>query len=174
MSNPPQESTSSDATAQTAAVTSAAPSRRWYQQLKDWLFGYDFFISYHWNSGGAYTVNLAQGLRERGFEVFLDRTEYAMGDAWKDVGEVALRNTQRLVLVATREAVFESDPVQREIMLFTDRSRHVIPIFFGDTFEKEEQENPGEFEVLERLPDDTLAPDDSVTLEMQVTPPCPS
>lgn len=56
----------------------ASPRGRWYQRLKDWLFGYDFFISYHWNSGGAYAVNLAQALRDRGFDVFLDRADYAM------------------------------------------------------------------------------------------------
>ena len=52
---------------------------RWYQRIKDRLWGYDFFISYHWASGGTYAVNLAARLREKGYEVFLDRAEYAMG-----------------------------------------------------------------------------------------------
>lgn len=135
---------------------------RWYQRLKDWLWGYDFFISYQWASGGTYAVNLAARLREKGYEVFLDRTEYAMGDAWKRVGEVALRNTQRLVLIATSEAVFESKPVEHEIVLFTNRGRHCIPIFFGDTFAAEEQANPGKFIVLDRLPDDALYIEDTI------------
>jgi len=129
---------------------------RWYQRLKDRLWGYDFFISYHWASGGTYAVNLAAQLREKGYEVFLDREEYAMGDAWQRVGEVALRNTQRLVLIATREAVFESKPVEHEIVRFTDRSRHCIPIFFGDTFFADEEANRGKYIVLDRLADDLL------------------
>jgi WD40 repeat protein len=133
----------------------------WYQRLRNSLWGYDFFISYHWASGGAYAVKLAAQLREKGYEVFLDRGEYAMGDKWKGVGEVALRNTQRLVLIATREAVFESEPVQHEVVKFTNRSRHCIPIFFGDTFVNDEKENPGKHIVLDRLPDDTLYIEDT-------------
>ena len=34
---------------------------RWYERLRNWLWGYDFFISYHWASGGTYAVNLAVG-----------------------------------------------------------------------------------------------------------------
>jgi len=131
-------------------------------KIKNRLWGYDFFISYHWASGGAYAVQLAQQLRERGFEVFLDRSEYAMGDDWQAVGEVALRNTRRLVLVATREAVFDSFPVEREILLFTDRNSHIVPIFFEDTFAAEEKANPGKHLVLERLPDATLYIEDSL------------
>jgi hypothetical protein len=95
-----------------------------------WLWGYDFFISYHWASGGAYAVALAGRLRDRNYDVFLDRAEYAMGDPWRSVGERALRNTQRLVLVATREAVTQSEPVAHEVKAFTARGRQVIPVVF--------------------------------------------
>lgn len=134
----------------------------WHQSLRNWLWGYDFFISYHWGSGGTYAVNLAAQLRQKGYDVFLDRAEYAMGDKWKMVGEVALHNTQRLVLIATRSAVFDSKPVELEVVKFTDRGRHCIPIFFGDTFAEDEKANPGKFIVLERLPDDALYIEDSL------------
>jgi len=141
-------------------------SDSWYRRIRNWFFGYDFFVSYHWHSGGTYAVNLAARLRERGYEVFLDRAEYAMGDDWKHVGEVALRNTQRLVLIATREAVFASKPVEREVILFTDRGRHCIPIFFGCRFTPEEQETFGQHSgqniVLDRLPDATLHIQDDI------------
>lgn len=147
---------------ETTRSSTSNRGERWYQRLKNWLWGYDFFISYHWASGGTYAVNLAARLREKGYDVFLDRAEYAMGDKWKGVGEVALRNTQRLVLIATREAVFESKPVEREVVLFTNRSCHCIPVFFGDTFAAEEQANPGKYIVLDRLPDDTLYIEDTI------------
>ncbi len=97
------------------------------------LWGYDYFISYHWASGGAYAVALAQRLRDRGFDCFLDRAEFAMGEDWKQQGDRALRNTQVLILIATREAVTQSPPVQREVEIFTARSNRIIPIQFGDT-----------------------------------------
>ncbi|HQX51257.1 MAG TPA: TIR domain-containing protein [Planctomycetaceae bacterium] len=143
---------------------SSDPIRRetWFRRLKDWIWGYDFFISYHWASGGSYAVNLAARMRERGYDVFLDRAEYAMGDAWKPIGEIALCNTHCLVLIATREAVFESKPVEHEIVMFTNRSRHCIPIVFGDTFAKDERESHGDSIVLDRLTADTLYIEDSL------------
>ena len=96
-----------------SAVTPTTTQERWYRRFKNWLWGYDFFISYHWASGGAYAVILAQMLRSRNYDVFLDRADYASGDDWKRIGEVALRNTQRLVVVATRDAVTKSEPVRR-------------------------------------------------------------
>ena len=91
------------------------------------MWGYDFFISYHWDSGGRYAVNLAQRLSEAKYDVFLDRAEYAMGDDWKEIGEVALINTQRLVLVGTRAAITESKPVEREIRVFARKNGRLSP-----------------------------------------------
>ena len=152
-------------------LTVASGERPSYQRIRNWLWGYDFFISYHWGSGGTYAVNLAARLRDRGYEVFLDRSEYAMGDDWKKVGEAALKNTQRLVLVATTEAVFESGPVEREVVLFTQRRRQIIPIFFGDTFAAEEAAHPDKHKVLTLLPDATLYIEDSEqSLDDQLPP----
>jgi WD40 repeat protein len=115
---------------QPALPRSRAFRSSWRRRLSERLWGYDYFVSYHWGSGGAYAVALAQRLRDRGYDVFLDRAEYAMGDDWKGVGERALRRTQRLVLVATREAVTASKPVEHEVELFTARGRQVIPVVF--------------------------------------------
>jgi hypothetical protein len=93
-----------------------------FTRVKNWLWGYDFFVSYHWDSGGVYAVNLAQRLRELNYDVFLDRGEYAMGEDWKNVGQTALQNTQKLILVATRQAVTDSQPVAREVSIFTSRT----------------------------------------------------
>ncbi len=121
--------------ARVLAAAEGATRRRWLHRTRDWLWGYDFFISYHWASGGAYAVNLAQKLRTLGYDVFLDRADYASGDNWKELGRIALGNTQRLVLIATREAVLNSQPVRHEVEIFTSRGRQVIPIVFGDRFE---------------------------------------
>mgnify|MGYP000331975236 CR=1 FL=1 len=117
----------------TLARSVTGPQSFW-RRIASRLWGYDFFISYHWASGGAYAVALAQRLRDLNFDCFLDRAEYAMGDDWKSQGKKALHNTQRLVLVATPEAVWHSDPVAREVQIFTARSSRIIPIVFGDDF----------------------------------------
>ncbi len=108
--------------------------RRWilnkFQRAADWLWGYDYFISYHWHSGGKYAVGLFNSLHERGFDCFLDRSEFAAGDDWKQQAARALQNTQRLVVIATREAISGSDAVAHEIEVFSQRSRHIVPIFF--------------------------------------------
>lgn len=135
------------------AALNAETKRKLWQWLKDWLWGYDFFVSYHWVSGGVYAVKLAQMLRSKGFDVFLDRADYASGDDWKRMGQIALRNTQRLVLVATREAVTISKPVQHEVEIFTARGRQVIPIIFGDRFNDIDR---SDYPTLACLPDSQL------------------
>ena len=102
-----------DGSDESYSVPENQPKRSWLQRVRDWLWGYDFFVSYHWASGGPYAVNLAQRLRDAKYDVFLDRAEYAMGDDWKKVGAYALSNTQRLILVANREAVTDSKPVEK-------------------------------------------------------------
>ena len=135
------------------AALKAETMRNCWQRLRDWLWGYDFFVSYHWASGGVYAVNLAQMLRSNGFDVFLDRADYASGDDWKRMGQIALRNTQRLVLVATREAVTISKPVQHEVEIFTARGRQVVPIIFEDRFTDIDR---SDYPTLKRLPDSQL------------------
>lgn len=110
-----------------------------WRKLANRFWGYDFFISYHWASGGGYAVNLAQRLRDRGFDVFLDRGEFSGGDNWKDIGKLALANTQRLIVVATREAVLESFPVRLEVETFTATGRSTIPIQFGSWFSEQDR-----------------------------------
>jgi hypothetical protein len=70
-----------------------------WRRLLGVVFGYDFFISYSWNDGGAYANTLAQRLRAEGFEVFLDRDDYASGDGWKTVGACKIEARTRLFLV---------------------------------------------------------------------------
>lgn len=129
-----------------------------FHRVKGFLWGYDFFISYHWASGGTYAVSLAQQLRAKNYDVFLDRVDYASGDDWKAIGEIALRNTRRLVLVATREAVLLSKPVEHEVRIFTSRGRQIIPLQFGDSFTEEERYHSF---VLSKFPSTKLFIEDS-------------
>ncbi len=111
----------------TGAVRNSILSR-----LSRWLWGYDYFISYHWKSGGRYAVRLAEQLRQKGFDVFLDQAEFASGDNWEHEASKALASTQRLIVVATCEAVLHSEAVAKEVKHFSRPRRHIVPIVFVD------------------------------------------
>ncbi len=106
-------------------------TRGWWRRLTSRIWRYDFFISYHWDSGGQYAVGLAQRLRSRKFDCFLDRTDFAAGDVWVDEGRLALQHAKKLILVGTPQAISQSEPVKLELELFTKKNQHVIPICFG-------------------------------------------
>lgn len=109
----------------------------------DRLFGYDFFISYTWGDKDQVGRNYALGLKNRptdlDYTCFLDSTDYQKGEDWKGAGQVALRRTRKLILVAT-PAVFESEPVLREVRLFRKSERDIIPIDVGDTLANADSE----------------------------------
>lgn len=111
----------------------AGPVSRW-QRLRDWIWGYDFFISYQWSSGGRYAAALANRLREppEPCDVMLDAAEFAAGGDWRTQAGAALRNTQRLILVGTPGALEESAPVAAEVAAFTSRSRLIVPVVFDE------------------------------------------
>ncbi len=106
--------------------------RSLWQKGVDLLFGYDFFISYSWEDGRHYAVPLAADLKRRGFDCFLDSESYAKGDDWKTVGAMALRRTSRLILVGSPGAL-KSEPVLREVRIFSSDRRKIVPIDFGGT-----------------------------------------
>ena len=135
-------------------VPSAAEAHEpWWRRLTNMIWGYDFFVSYNWASGGQYAVGLAERLRERGYDCFLDQSEFAAGDDWKSEAQKALSNTRRLVIIATREAMVKSEAVRHEINVFTRRSRRVIPIVFGERFSEDEQHH---LPTLKQIPEATI------------------
>lgn len=96
------------------------------------LWGYDFFISYHWDSGGKYATSLAQKLQGK-YDIFLDRAEYAAGVNWLKEGRTALDRSKAVLLIATDKAVRDSEPVRKEIEYFAAKSSNaIIPIIFKE------------------------------------------
>ena len=124
-----------------------------WRRLANRIWGYDFFVSYNWATGGSYAVSLAERLRDRGYDCFLDQSEFAAGDDWRNEAAHALSNTGRLVVVATHKAIADSEAVRHEIEVFTRRSDRVIPIVFGRRFSEAEQR---QFPTLQRIPDSTI------------------
>jgi WD40 repeat protein len=111
------------------------PQRSIWRRALDAIFGYDFFISYSWVDGGAYATALMRRLEAQGFQVFLDRNDYASGDDWKQVGAWTLRRTGQLILVGTAGAL-TSPPVARELDIFAATGRRIVPIDFGGSLDR--------------------------------------
>ncbi len=105
------------------------------RKIADFLFGYDFFISYCWADGRKYAVALQKRLNALGFNCFLDSSDYAKGDNWRQQGRRALKKTSRLILVGTPKAL-ESEPVANELRIFSELGRRVFPIDFGGALSK--------------------------------------
>ncbi len=105
------------------------------QRLTDWLFGYDFFISYRRSDGEDYALRLVKLLRTYKYDCFLDTADYRPGENWVAGGRLALRRTTRLVFLCTRDAVADprgrrgaEDPVVRELQAFSREGRQKILI----------------------------------------------
>jgi WD40 repeat protein len=125
----------------------------WVRRLVGYIWGYDFFISYHWPTGGRYAVALAEALREHGCDCFLDRSEFAIGDEWKSEAQLALHRTQRLLVIGTREAMEHSAAVAHELHAYRARQRPVFLVSFGQRFAEEDRKR---LPALQAIPEDSL------------------
>jgi WD40 repeat protein len=112
-----------------------------WRRAMDAVFGFDFFISYSWHDGGTYAAALMRRLELQGFEVFLDRDDYASGDDWKQVGAWTLRRTGQLILVGS-SGVLTSAPVAREVDIFASTGRRILPIDFGGSLDRLPADSP--------------------------------
>jgi WD40 repeat protein len=91
-----------------------------FARLIDYLFGYDFFISYGHADGKAYPHHLAQALVARRFSVFLDDEIYAVGDELSSATLRRVGQSRRLVVVCGPRAV-RSPWVRREVEAYAAR-----------------------------------------------------
>jgi hypothetical protein len=112
-----------------------------WRRLLDSIFGYDFFVSYTWSDGRAYAEALTRRMEQERFTVFLDRTKYSPGEDWKRVGAWTLYNTSQLIVVGSPAAP-KSNPVIREVEIFSKYGHRIIPIAFEDSLVFEKPDSP--------------------------------
>ena len=103
----------------------------------DWVFGYDFFISYSWEDEkvSPYAVPLAESLKARfRFRTCLDRTEYHAG---MDLTQATKRRVRasKVLLLVLRPCAARGPWVLRELAEAIKARRTIIPIDVGATFE---------------------------------------
>ena len=87
----------------------------------DYLFVYDFFISYSHADGNAYPRQLTQALAARGFSVFLDEDVYTAGDELSAATIRRVGQSRRLDVVCGSSAA-RSQWVRREVEAYAARS----------------------------------------------------
>ncbi|NZD63633.1 toll/interleukin-1 receptor domain-containing protein, partial [Rhizobium sp. WYCCWR 11290] len=83
-------------------------------RLVDWVFGFDFFLSYNHGDGKHYPSQLKRQLGKRGFRVFLDQTEYVAGLDLRRETRRQVRRSRKLVVVG-RAGALKSPWVKREV-----------------------------------------------------------
>lgn len=90
------------------------PKANVFQPALDFVFGYDFFISYSHCDGRNYPRCLQERLQQAGFKVFLDLSEYAPGI---DLPRETVRQVKksRKLLVVARRGALASEWVGREV-----------------------------------------------------------
>lgn len=96
--------------------------------IKVLLFGYDFFISYAQEERTkAYGTALQSMLTARDYVVFRDTTELLVGEKLTFRIRWGLRRTRCLIVLGTERAL-ESHWVNKEIAIFAERKRPIVPL----------------------------------------------
>jgi WD40 repeat protein len=104
------------------ASTPATPqSRGYFARLKDavqagsdWLFGFDFFISYSHRDGKNYPRKLLDALERSGYRVFLDQRDYMAGTELRSATDRRIRRSS-VVVVISRPVALQSEWVGHEV-----------------------------------------------------------
>lgn len=84
------------------------------QRAVDWVFGYDFFLSYSHGDGQSYPRELKERLEQAGFRIFLDQTEYVAGMDLRRETKRQVTKSRRIVVIG-RERALKSEWVKREV-----------------------------------------------------------
>lgn len=115
-------------------------------KIVDFLFGYDFFISYSHADGGNYPRELAALLKTSGYTAFLDTKVYVPGDELNAATKRRVRMSKYLVVLARPHAI-DSVWVHKEVQHALAANRSVIVVDFNGGFEA--TSNSPLFEELE-------------------------
>jgi hypothetical protein len=125
--------------------------RAWLKRAVDFLFGYDFFISYAHDDGLTYPRNLRKNLEILGYKVFLDEQGFMGGENLSIATRHRVRTSSSLLLVALPAAITVSKWVLMEVQLFVERGRNPIIIDVRKTLATIQPQTAMADLILERL-----------------------
>ncbi len=119
-------------------------------QIVDYIFGYDFFISYSHKDGSTYSRALSEKLEEKGYRTFLDERDYKPGDELRRATKRRVTMSTYLVVVA-RPFALESTWVAREVRVALTKHRTPILIDIDDSFHAAENGGPVKSQLVDHL-----------------------
>lgn len=96
-----------------------------WRRIVDWVFGYDFFISYSHEDGLNYPRRLRDNLQHIGFRVFLDQTDFVAGDNLRRETRRQVVKSRKIIVIGRRHSL-QSGWVRREVDIALEH--HKIPI----------------------------------------------
>lgn len=115
--------------------------KSFFVAINDYLFGYDFFISYAHADGTHYPAELYAKLKSLGYKVFLDTSEYPAGTDLKSATTRRVKGSSHLIVIGGKNA-FQSEWVKKEIQQFIKKEKQPILINIEKVFDKTPNGNP--------------------------------
>jgi WD40 repeat protein len=112
-----------------------------FRRAVDFVFGYDFFISYSHGDGKSYPKRLKTRLEQAGFKVFLDQTEYVAGIDLRRETRRHVRRSQQVVVVGRSHAL-ASQWVMREVDVALGAQKTPVVININKAVESAPDEAP--------------------------------
>ena len=111
------------------------------QKILDFLFGYDFFISYSHDDGDEYPNSLFKTLSEKyNYKVFLDTKEYKAGVDLQLATKRRVRMSKYLLLICKTNAL-KSEWVYKEALVCNSSNCEPIILDFNDTYKNIDDSN---------------------------------
>jgi WD40 repeat protein len=135
---------------ETGRLPPQVPAPPWWRRAIDFVFGYDFFISYAHDDGTVYPEKLLTRLTALGYRVFLDRVGYVAGDDLHS-GTRRRVTTSRYMIVIARPEAMASDWVREEIGVCLSAKRTPIIVDILRTFENLNPTHPLKALLANRL-----------------------
>jgi TIR domain len=121
------------------------------RRLADFVFGYDFFISYKQDDGHHYPRGLAGALGKEGFKAFLDESGYSPGDDLLLNTRRRVRMSSYLLLIGRPGALTRSDWVVREVEQCLQAHHVPIVVDIDDCFSTVQASSADEAQRLSTL-----------------------
>ena len=106
-----------------------------FENIRNFLFGYDFFISYAHEDGKEYPEDLYSSLKKLGYSVYLDNQENKVGEKLTSIIKVRISNSKHLIVIGSPYAISSSFWVYTEVDTFEKLQKAPIIINISKSIE---------------------------------------
>lgn len=152
---------------------SIGPRKSWSRRVVDWLFGFDFFISYSHADGREYAAHLARDLSDLGFQIFLDANVYSVGEDLTAETIRRVKMSQHMIILAA-PAALQSGWVLREVELHQSNGRIPIIVNINEALENSTESKLAKLAIKsnwlridETVSEDLLRPSDDTVRKLE-------